>query len=104
MGDQGPLGRLLVRGEPGHAIIPELSPLDSEPVVDKPGRSAFSYTDFKLLLDNRGIRNLVVCGVTTDVCVASTMRDANDMGLDCLLVSDASAAGVERLHDAAVEM
>lgn len=104
MGDIGPLGRLLVRGEPGHAIVLELSPLHSEPVIDKPGRSAFQYTDLELLLDNRGIKNLVICGVTTDVCVTSTMRDANDMGFDCLLVEDASAAGVEALHHSAVEM
>lgn len=77
IGDPGPLGRLLVRGEKGHEIIPELEPLPSEPVIDKPGRSAFQHTDFKLLLDNRGIKNLVICGVTTDVCVTSTMRDAS---------------------------
>ncbi|KAH8649152.1 isochorismatase family protein [Xylariales sp. PMI_506] len=101
IGDAGPMGRLLVRGEKGHEIIPELTPLPSEPVIDKPGRSAFQYTDLKLLLDNRGIKNLVICGVTTDVCVTSTMRDANDMGFDCVLVSDASAAGRQDLHDAA---
>lgn len=77
IGDWGPLGRLLVRGEKGHEIIPELAPLSSEPVIDKPGRSAFQHTDFKLLLDNRGIKNLVICGVTTDVCVSSTIRDAS---------------------------
>jgi nicotinamidase-related amidase len=77
IGDHGPLGRLLVRGEKGHEIIPELAPLASEPVIDKPGRSAFQHTDFKLLLDNRSIKNLVICGVTTDVCVTSTMRDAS---------------------------
>ncbi|KAF2653196.1 isochorismatase family protein [Lophiostoma macrostomum CBS 122681] len=103
IGDEGLLGRHLVRGEPGHDIIPELTPLSSEPVIDKPGRSAFLHTDLKLLLDNRGIRNLVICGVTTDVCVTSTMRDGNDMGLDCLLVSDATAAGEASLHKAAVE-
>ncbi|KIW15210.1 hypothetical protein PV08_05255 [Exophiala spinifera] len=102
IGDVGPLGRLLVRGERGHEIIPELAPLPSEPVIDKPGRSAFQHTDLKLLLDNRGIKNMVICGVTTDVCVTSTMRDGNDMGLDCLLVSDASAAGQQHLHEAAV--
>ncbi|KEF57262.1 uncharacterized protein A1O9_05179 [Exophiala aquamarina CBS 119918] len=103
IGDQGPLGRLLVRGEKGHEIIPELTPLTGEPIIDKPGRSAFQHTDLKLLLDNRGVKNLVLCGVTTDVCVTGTMRDANDMGFDCLLVSDASAAGQPHLHDAAVE-
>jgi len=78
IGDHGPMGRLLVRGEKGHDIIPELAPLPSEPIIDKPGRSAFQHTDFKLLLDNRGIKNLIICGVTTDVCVASTMRDASE--------------------------
>lgn len=77
IGDEGPNGRLLVRGEKGHDIIPELTPLPSEPIIDKPGRSAFQHTDLKLLLDNRGIRNLVICGVTTDVCVTTTMRDAS---------------------------
>lgn len=104
IGDKGPLGRLLVRGEPGHDIVPELYPLPNEPVIDKPGKSAFQYTDFRLLLDVKGVKNLVICGVTTDVCVSTTMRDANDMGFDCLLVSDACAAGLPELHDAAVEM
>lgn len=104
IGDPGPLGRLLVRGEPGHATIPELSPLASEPIIDKPGRGAFAHTDFELLLRLRGIKNLVTAGVTTDVCVHSTMREANDRGFDCLLVEDACAAGERRLHDAAVEM
>lgn len=102
IGDEGPLGRLLVRGEKGHEIIPELSPMTGEPIIDKPGRSAFQHTDLKLLLDNRGIKNLILCGVTTDVCVTSTMRDGNDMGFDCLLVSDASAAGRAHLHEASV--
>lgn len=77
IGDEGPLGRHLVRGEEGHGIIPELEPLPSEPVIDKPGRSAFLHTDLKLLLDNKAIKNLVLCGVTTDVCVTSTMRDGS---------------------------
>lgn len=92
-----------MRGEPGHDIIRELAPLDKEPVIDKPGRSAFLHTDFKLLLDVRGIKNLVICGVTTDVCVSSTMRDANDLGFDCILVGDACAAAKERLHDSVLE-
>ncbi|PCH40786.1 Isochorismatase hydrolase [Wolfiporia cocos MD-104 SS10] len=104
IGDEGPLGRMLVRGERGHDIIDELRPHDGEPVVDKPGRSAFAYTDFELLLKVRGIRNLVLCGITTDVCVHSTMREANDRGYDCLLVEDATGAGVPGLHQAAVEM
>ncbi|OIW32500.1 isochorismatase family protein [Coniochaeta ligniaria NRRL 30616] len=104
IGDKGPLGRLLVRGEPGHDIIPELYPLPNEPIIDKPGKSAFQYTDLRLLLDVKGVKNLVICGVTTDVCVSTTMRDANDMGFDCLLVSDACAAGLQELHEAAVKM
>ncbi|KAB5540430.1 putative Peroxyureidoacrylate/ureidoacrylate amidohydrolase RutB [Coniochaeta sp. 2T2.1] len=104
IGDAGPLGRLLIRGEAGHDTIPELYPLAGEPVVDKPGKSAFQYTDLRLLLDVKGVRNLVICGVTTDVCVSTTMRDANDLGFECLLVEDACAAGLGELHDAAVKM
>lgn len=96
------MGRFLVRGEKGHDIIDELAPLPDEPVIDKPGRSAFAHTDFKLLLDIRGIKNLVVCGVTTDVCVSSTIREGNDRGLDCLLVRDATAAGVADLGESAI--
>lgn len=81
IGDQGPLGRLLIRGEPGHDIIPELKPLENENIIDKPGRSAFQHTEFKLMLSVKEIRNLILCGVTTDVCVASTMREANDNNL-----------------------
>jgi len=102
IGTLGPLGRLLVRGERGHDIIDELRPVLNEPVIDKPGRSAFQYTDFKLLLDIRGIRNLVFCGVTTDQCVISTMRHANDMGYDCLLVEDACSATSLELHKNAI--
>ncbi|KUJ19224.1 isochorismatase family protein [Mollisia scopiformis] len=102
IGDVGPLGRLLVRGEPGHDIIPELYPIDGENVIDKPGRSAFQHTEFKLMLNIKGIKNLVLCGVTTDVCVHSTMREANDNGFDCLLVENATAASEQHLHDGAV--
>ncbi|KXT07791.1 hypothetical protein AC579_4310 [Pseudocercospora musae] len=104
IGDQGPLGRLLVRGEAGHDIIKELYPQQGEPVVDKPGKGAFANTDFDLLLKVKNIRNLMICGVTTDVCVHTTMREANDRGLDCLLVGDCCAASEEHLHRAAVEM
>lgn len=85
IGDEGPLGRHLVRGDKGHDIIPELAPLPSEPIIDKPGRSAFLHTDLKLLLDNRGVNKLVICGVTTDVCVTSTMRDASRFDSEILL-------------------
>ncbi|KAL7271066.1 hypothetical protein RUND412_006197 [Rhizina undulata] len=104
IGDPGPMGRLLIRGEKGHDIIPELYPIPGEPIVDKPGRSAFTYTDFELLLKVKGVKNLVICGVTTDVCVATTMREASDRGFDCLLVRNACGATVEKLHTAAGDM
>jgi nicotinamidase-related amidase len=103
IGDPGPMGRLLVRGEKGHDIIDELTPLPGENVIDKPGRSAFQHTDFGLLLSIKGVRNLVVCGVTTDVCVHSTIREANDNGFDCVLVEDCAAASSGPLHRFAVE-
>jgi nicotinamidase-related amidase len=104
IGDRGPLGRLLIRGEPGHDTIPELYPLEGEPVIDKPGKGAFANTDFDLLLRAKGVKNLIICGVTTDVCVHTTMREANDRGYDCLLVEEACAASRPRLHQAAVDM
>src|ERR1700704_1189352 len=88
IGDPGPMGRILVRGEYGHDIIDELKPLPSEPVVDKPGKGAFYATDLDSLLRNRGISQLVVCGVTTEVCVNTTVREANDRGYDCVVVAD----------------
>jgi nicotinamidase-related amidase len=97
------MGRFLIRGEPGHDIIPELEPLPTENVIDKPGRSAFQHTEFGLILKVKGIKNLVLVGATTDVCVGSTMRDANDNGFDCLLVEDATAAAGEELHRMTVE-
>ncbi|KAI9664313.1 MAG: hypothetical protein M1831_002246 [Alyxoria varia] len=92
IGSPGPLGRLLVRGEAGHDIVSELYPRTSEPVIDKPGRSAFNYTDFELLLKNKSVNNLIIAGVTTDVCVSSTIRDASDRGYDCLLIDDGCAS------------
>lgn len=103
IGDPGPLGRLLIRGEPGHNIIENLRPLENEHIIDKPGRGAFAHTELELMLRIKGVKNLVICGVTTDVCVTSTMREANDRGFDCVLVSDACAAGEEALHHAAVQ-
>ncbi|MFD5597659.1 cysteine hydrolase family protein [Streptomyces griseorubiginosus] len=104
IGDPGPKGRILVRGEEGHDIIQELYPVAGEPVIDKPGKGAFYATDFGELLTARGIRRLVVTGVTTEVCVHTTVREANDRGYECLVLSDCVGSYFPRFQQAGLEM
>ncbi|MEJ0017838.1 MAG: isochorismatase family cysteine hydrolase [Acetobacteraceae bacterium] len=104
IGDPGPMGRILVRGEPGHDIIPELAPADGEPVVDKPGKGAFYATDLEAMLRSRGIGQLLVCGVTTEVCVNTTVREANDRGFDCLVLEDCTGSYFPEFQAAGLAM
>jgi nicotinamidase-related amidase len=104
IGAPGPMGRILVRGEPGHDIIPKLYPIAGEPVIDKPGKGAFYQTDLELMLRNRAIDTLLVAGVTTEVCVNTTVREANDRGFRCIVLSDCCASYFPEFHDMGLKM
>jgi nicotinamidase-related amidase len=104
IGDPGPMGRVLVRGEIGHDIIPELYPMAGEPVIDKPGKGAFWATDLHGVLQNAGLRQLIVTGVTTEVCVNTTVREANDRGYECLVPSDCVGSYFPEFQEAGLKM
>jgi biuret amidohydrolase len=104
IGEPGPMGRILIRGEPGHDIIPELYPLPAEPVIDKPGKGAFFATDLHAILQNLGIQKLVVTGVTTEVCVNTTVREANDRGYDCLVPADCGGSYFPEFQEMGLKM
>ena len=104
IGDPGPMGRILIRGEPGHDIISQLYPLDSEIVIDKPGKGAFYATELGDVLTKYGIENLLVCGVTTEVCVNTTVREANDRGYRCVVISDGCASYFPEFHEMGLKM
>ena len=104
IGDLGPMGRILVRGEAGHDFIPELYPVQGEPVIDKPGKGAFYSTDLELILHQGNIKNVVICGVTTEVCVQTTVREANDRGFTCLVPGDCCASYFDEFHQISLAM
>jgi biuret amidohydrolase len=104
IGDSGPMGRILVRGEKGHDIIPELYPLPGEPIIDKPGKGAFFATDLQSILVNRGVTQLIITGVTTEVCVHTTLREANDRGYECLVPDDCVASYFPQFHEVGLKM
>jgi len=104
IGSPGPMGRILVRGEAGHDLIPELYPLPGEPVIDKPGKGAFYATDLGSILQHRGIETLIVCGVTTEVCVHTTVREANDRGYKCIVPGDCCASYFPEFHEVGLRM
>jgi nicotinamidase-related amidase len=104
IGDPGPMGRILIRGEAGHDIIPELAPLDGEIIIDKPGKGAFYATELADVLQQHGIENLLVCGVTTEVCVHTTVREANDRGYRCVVLADCCASYFPEFHETGLKM
>jgi nicotinamidase-related amidase len=104
IGDDGPMGRILIRGEIGHDIIPELTPNLNEPIIDKPGKGAFYETDLHLILQNQGVKTLIVCGVTTEVCVHTTVREANDRGYECLILEDCVGSYFPEFQRVGIEM
>jgi nicotinamidase-related amidase len=104
IGEKGPMGRILVRGEQGHDIINQLYPKAGEPIIDKPGKGSFHATDLHQILLDRGIKTLIVCGVTTEVCVHTTVREANDRGYECVVLSDCVASYFPEFQRVALEM
>jgi nicotinamidase-related amidase len=104
IGSKGPMGRILIRGEPGHDIVPALYPKEGEPVIDKPGKGAFFATDLHAILINRGIETLIVCGVTTEVCVHTTVREANDRGYRCIVAGDCCGSYFPEFHEMGLKM
>ena len=104
IGTEGPMGRILVRGQPGHDIVPQLTPIDGGPIIDKPGKGSFHATDLQQILFDRGIRTLIVCGVTLEVCVHTTVREANDRGYECVVLADCVASYFPEFQRVGLEM
>jgi nicotinamidase-related amidase len=104
IGTEGPMGRILIRGEAGHDIVPELAPISGEPVIDKPGKGAFYATDLQLILQDKGIKTLLVCGVTTEVCVHTTVREANDRGYECAVLADCTGSYFPEFKEIGLQM
>jgi biuret amidohydrolase len=104
IGTEGPMGRILVRGETGHDIVHQLYPIEGEPIIDKPGKGSFHATDLQQILSDRGIKTLIVCGVTLEVCVHTTVREANDRGYECVVLSDCVASYFPEFQRVGLEM